>query len=146
MVSYHGVLWSVTDSSQTSCLWHHTHSHHTYPGICWHYLIEAERNLTIIGSDNGLSPGRCQPLSEPMLKYLGTKFSEISSEIHTFSFKQKRHLKVSSATWWSFCLGLNVWNTICMHTHACTCTNKTLAWKRNYNMEKTIGRNYLSMP
>ena len=38
---------------------------------------------------------------------LATNFSEIIIEILTFSFK-KMHLKVSSAKWWPFCLGLNV--------------------------------------
>ena len=37
---------------------------------------------------------------------LRTNFSEISIEIHTFSFR-KMHLKVSSAKWRVFCLGLN---------------------------------------
>ena len=68
--------------------------------------------LTIIGSDNGLSPGRRQAiiwtnagllLNEP----LGTNASEISIGIHTFSFK-KMHLNMSSAKWRPFCLGLNV--------------------------------------
>ena len=38
---------------------------------------------------------------------LGTNFSEILVEILTFSFK-KMSLKVSSAKWRPFCLGLNV--------------------------------------
>ena len=68
--------------------------------------------LTIIGSDNGLSPGRRQAIiwtnTEILLiGPLGTKFSEILTEIHTFSFK-KMHLKMSSGKWRPFCLGLNV--------------------------------------
>ena len=68
--------------------------------------------LTIIGSDNGLSPGRCQAIIWTnagilLIGTLGTKFNEILSEIHTFSFK-KIHLKISSAKWRPFCLGLNV--------------------------------------
>ena len=56
--------------------------------------------LTIIGSDNGLSPGLRQAIiltnAEILLiGPLGTKFSEILIEIHTFSFK-KLHLKMSS--------------------------------------------------
>ena len=56
--------------------------------------------LTIIGSDNGLPPGRRQAiiwnntgilLSEP----IGTNFNEISIDIDTFSFKEM-HLKNSS--------------------------------------------------
>ena len=54
--------------------------------------------LTTIGSDNGLSPGWRQANIWTnawilLIRTLGTKFSEISSEIHTFSFK-KMHLKI----------------------------------------------------
>ena len=70
--------------------------------------------LTIIGSDNGLSPGRCQAIISTsavifLIGYLGTNFSEILIGIHTFSFK-KIHLKMSSGKWRPFCLGLNVVN------------------------------------
>ena len=56
--------------------------------------------LTIIGSDNGLSPGRRHAIiwtnaGISLIGPLGTKFSEILIEIHTFSFK-KIHLKMSS--------------------------------------------------
>ena len=56
--------------------------------------------LTIIGSDNGLSSGRRQAIIWTnggilLIRPLGTNFSEIRSEIHTFSFK-KMHLKMSS--------------------------------------------------
>ena len=37
---------------------------------------------------------------------LGTKFSEISNEIHTCSFK-KTHFKISPANWRSFCTGID---------------------------------------
>ena len=68
--------------------------------------------LTIIGSDNGLSPGRRQAIIWTsagilLIGPLGTYFNEILIEIHTFSFK-KMHLKISSAKWRPFCLGLNV--------------------------------------
>ena len=68
--------------------------------------------LTIITSDNGLSPGRRQAIiwtnaGMLLIRPLGTNFNEILIEIHTFSFK-KIHLKMSSAKWRSFCLGLNV--------------------------------------
>ena len=67
--------------------------------------------LTIIGSDNGLSPGRRQAIIWTNARILlirtsGTKFSEILSEMHTFSFK-KMLLKMSSGKWRPFCLGLN---------------------------------------
>ena len=68
--------------------------------------------LTIIGSDNGLSPGRRQAIIWTnagilLIGLLGTNFNEIFIEIHTFSFK-KIHLKMSSRKWRPFCLGLNV--------------------------------------
>ena len=69
-------------------------------------------NLTIIGSDNGLSPGRRQAIiwinaGILLTGPLGTNFSEIIIEIDTFSLK-KMHLKMSSGKWRPFCLGLNV--------------------------------------
>ena len=71
-------------------------------------------NLIIIDSDNGLSPGRRQAIIWTnagllLIGTLETHFSEILIEIQTFSFKKLR-LKVSSAKWWPFCLGLNVLN------------------------------------
>ena len=70
--------------------------------------------LTIIGSDNGLSPGRRQAIIWTnagilLIGSLGTNFNEISIEIHKFSFK-KIHLKMSSGKWRPSCLGLNVLN------------------------------------
>ena len=57
--------------------------------------------LSIVGSDNGLSPGRHQAIS------LGTNVSKILIEIRTFSLKKLR-LKMSSAKCCPFRLGLNV--------------------------------------
>ena len=70
--------------------------------------------LTVIGSDNGLSPGRRQAIIWTntgilLIGPLGTNFNEIFIEIHTFSFK-KIHLKMSSGKWRPFGLGLNVLN------------------------------------
>ena len=70
--------------------------------------------LTIIGSDNGLSPGRRQAIIWTnagilLIGPLGTNFSEILIEIYTFSFT-KMDFKMSSAKWRPFCLGLNVLN------------------------------------
>ena len=67
--------------------------------------------LTIIGSDNGLSPGRRQAIIWTnagllLIEPLGTNFSEISIGIQRFSFKEM-HLNMSSAKWRPFCLGLN---------------------------------------
>ena len=69
-------------------------------------------NLTIIGSDNGVSLGRRQAIiwtnAEILsIRSLGIHFSEIVSEIHTFSLR-KMHLKISSAKWQKFCLDLSV--------------------------------------
>ena len=84
-----------------------------------HYLTHWGRmthicvsKLTIIGSDNGLSPGRRQAIIWTnagilLIGHWGTTFSEILIGIQTFSFK-KMHLKMSSAKWCPFSLGLNV--------------------------------------
>ena len=68
--------------------------------------------IIIIGSDNGLSPGRRQAIiwtdAGILLNWRwGTNFSEISIEIYIFSFK-KMYLKMSSGKWWPCCLGHNV--------------------------------------
>ena len=65
--------------------------------------------LTIIGSDNGSLPGHHRAIiwinaGILLIGPLGTNFNEVSSDIHTFSFK-KLHLKMSSGKWWPFCLG-----------------------------------------
>ena len=68
--------------------------------------------FTIIGPDNGLSPIRRQAIIWTnagilVIRTLGTNFTEILIEIHTFSNK-KMHLKISSGKCRPFCLGLNV--------------------------------------
>ena len=95
----------------------------TEPWCCWHSLTHWGRvthkcvcNLTIIGPDNGLSPGRRQAIIWTndgilLIGPLGTKFSEILIGIQTFSFK-KIHLKMLSAKWRPFCLGLNVFKVM----------------------------------
>ena len=82
----------------------------THWGRVMHICVS---NLIIIGLDNGMSPGQRQAIIWTnagilFIQTLGTNFSEILIEIHTFSFK-KMHLKMSSAKWQQFCLGLNVW-------------------------------------
>ena len=69
---------------------------------------------TMIGSNNGLWPGRRQAIIWTnagilLIGPLGTNFIEILIGIQTFSFN-KMHLKMSSAKWRPFCLGLNVLN------------------------------------
>ena len=81
----------------------------THWGRVTHICIN---RLTIIGSDNGLLPGRRQAIIWTnagilLIGPLGTNFSEICIGIQTFSLK-KIHLKMSSAKWRLFCLGLNV--------------------------------------
>ena len=71
--------------------------------------------LTIIDSDNGLSPGRRQAIIWTnagilLIGPLRTNFSEILIGIQTFSLR-KMHLKILSAKWRPFCLGLNVLTT-----------------------------------
>ena len=81
-------------------------------------LIEAEWRIyasvkyTNIASDNGLSPIRRQAIIWTnavilLIRPQGTSFSEILFETRKFSFK-KMHLKMTSAKWRPFCLGLNV--------------------------------------
>ena len=83
-----------------------------------HYLTHWGRvthicvsKLTIIGSDNGLSPSRSQAIIWTnagilLIRTLGTNLSEILGELYSFSFS-KMHLKMSSAKWRLFGLGLN---------------------------------------
>ena len=94
---------------------------------CWNILIAHQLThwgrvthiwagkLTNIGSDNGLSPGRRQAIiwtnaGISFIGPLGTNFSEFLIVIHTFSFNEM-HLKMPSAKWRLFCLGLNVLTT-----------------------------------
>ena len=68
--------------------------------------------LTIIGSDNGLSPAWRQVIIWTnagilLIGPLGTNFSEILSKIQSFSFK-KMHMKMLSGKWRPCCPGLNV--------------------------------------
>ena len=81
----------------------------THRGRVTHICVS---KVTIIVSDNGLSPGRRQAIiwnnaGILLIGTLGTNFSEILIEILTFSFKKMR-LTVSSAKRQPFCPGLNV--------------------------------------
>ena len=69
-------------------------------------------NLTIIGSDNGLSPSWRQAIIWTnagilLIGSLATNFNKILIEVHAFSFKEM-HLKMSSGKWPPSCLGLSV--------------------------------------
>ena len=72
--------------------------------------------LTIIGSDNGLSPGQRQAIiwinaGILLIGPLGTNFKETLIDIYTFSLR-KMHFRMSSGKWLPFCLGLNVWRAL----------------------------------
>ena len=94
-------------------------------------------NLTIIGSDIGLLPGRHQAIIWTndeifLIESLGTNFSEILIEIQTFSLK-KIYLKMLSAKCCRFRLGLKVllqWNSTSVYT---SCTYST------YHLELALG-------
>ena len=81
----------------------------THWGRVTHICIS---KLTIIGSYNGLSPGRYQAIIWTnagilLIGPLRINFSEILIKIHTFWFKKMR-LKISSAKWRASCLSPNV--------------------------------------
>ena len=83
----------------------------THWGRVTHICVD---KLTIIVSDNGLSPGRHQAIiwnnvGILLIGPLGTNSSEILIGIRTFWFK-KICLKMSSGKWRPFSLGLNVLN------------------------------------
>ena len=82
--------------------------HLTHWGRVTHICIS---KLTIIVSDNGLSPGCRQAIIWTnagilLIGPLGTNFNETSIKFHTFSFK-KIHLKMSSAKGHLFRLSRN---------------------------------------
>ena len=82
------------------------------------YMRICVSNLTIIGSDNGLSPDRrqaiiCTNAGILLIGPLGTtNFRENLIGFQTFSF-YKMHLKMSSAKWPPFCFGLNMLMFLC---------------------------------
>ena len=80
----------------------------THWGRVTHIFVS---KLTIIGSDNGLSPGQHQAIIRTnagilLIGALETNVREILIETDTFSF-MKIHLKMSGK-WRPFCLGLHV--------------------------------------
>ena len=83
----------------------------THWGRVMHICVSKQ---TIVGSDNGLLPGRRQAIIWTnagilLTGTLETNFNEISIKIRIFSFK-KMGLNMSSVKWQPFCLGLNVLN------------------------------------
>ena len=87
-------------------------------------------NLTIISSDDGLSPGRREAIiwtdAGILLNgSLGTTVREICIDIHNVSFK-KMHLTISFEKWQPSCLGLNVFKpTSWSVPHSSCWSNKT---------------------
>ena len=94
----------------------------THGGRVTHMYVN---KLTIRGPDNVLSSDRRPVIIWTnsgllLISNLGTNFSENTSEIHIFSFS-KMSLKISSAKWPPFCLGLNVLNKHITRTEAERC-------------------------
>ena len=82
--------------------------HLTHWGRVTHICII---KLTIIDSDNGLSPGRRQAIvwindRISIIGPLEANFSEIGIGIQAI-YHKKRRLKMSSAKWQPFCISLN---------------------------------------
>ena len=111
-----------------------------FPLTHWGWVIHiCVSKVTIIVSDNGLSPGRRQAIiwnnaGILLTGPLGTNFTGILIEIHTFSFK-KMHLNMSSGKWPPFCLSLNVFltskqtNKVYALYHSAFVLNEHSAWK-----------------
>ena len=100
----------------------------------WALIIEAEWCITIIGLDDGLSPGRPQAIIWTnagilLIGPLGTNLEEIVIKIHNLSFT-KMLVKISSAKWRPFCQGemsqyscQSLSRTICMQdVHRIRCS------------------------
>ena len=137
IMGYHIVCYIALISTSYPGFWtcqhpqkwakHNVHEHRqftaevlTHWGRVTHICVG---NLTIIGWDNGLSPGWRQAIISTNAEILligpwGTNFSEILIQIQTFSFK-KMHLKMASAKWRPFCLSLNVLRNISGSSRPC---------------------------
>ena len=96
--------------------------------------------LTIIGSDDGFSPGRRQAIIWTCAGILsmgppGKNFNDILIEIYTFSFK-KFHLKKTPGKWRPFCLGLNVLNLQLLTQY----TKKELLIKVRFHLSQLLDK------
>ena len=108
---YFLMVWWKRNVTAVHWQWNHSSFALTHWGWVTHICI---RNITIIGSDNGLSPGRHQAIIWTnagilLIRHMETNCSEISIEIYISLFK-KMHLKMSSGKWQPFYLSLNVLN------------------------------------
>ena len=110
-------------------------------------------NLTIIGSDNGLSPDRRQAIiwhnaGILLIGPLGTKFNEIFNRNSNILIEGK-HLKMSSAKWQAFCLGLYV---LKIHTRLALSPRMAgppLSGKHSHRLHlsgQAIGKKYSAVP
>ena len=99
--------------------------------------------LTIIGWDNGLSPGRCQAniwtnAGIILIKPYGRNFSEILIEMHTLSFK-KMHLNGCLQNGGHFVSASMCWTNNVSHSRRLTdnvyqppvCKEATFSWWRH---------------
>ena len=123
----------------TACLYENL----THWGRVMHICIN---NLTIIGSDNGLSPGWRQAIiwTNAVMLLIGTlviNFNEILMEIHIFSFR-KINFKMLSGKWRPFCLGLNVlnlplktWKYACISNFYHFLSEKLGRWLKSFLLE-----------
>ena len=89
----------------------------THWGQVMHICIS---KLNVIGSDNGLSPGRCQAIIWTNVEILlivplETNFCGILIKIHTFSFK-KMYWKMLYWKWRPFCLNFNVLSLVMLNS------------------------------
>ena len=101
--------------------------------------------FNIIGSGNGLLPGRRQTIiwtnaEIELIGPLGTNFNKILVEIYTFLFK-KMPLKMSSGKWRPFCIGLNVLTSLQSRWYILG--NCTLKYKQMIHEDKG-GRQYVT--
>ena len=98
-IELHWLHYAPSIRSISCSLWSLTH---------WGWVTHiCASKITIIGSNNGLSPGRRQAIIWTnawilLIGPLGTNFSEMLIEIQRFSFK-KMHLKMLSAKWQPSC-------------------------------------------
>ena len=104
-------------------------------------------NLAIIGSDNGLSPGRCQAIiwTNAGILLIGPlgKNSETSIAIQTFSLK-KMHLNMSSVKWLLFCLS----QAQCVKSSKCVAWNIKITATRSCEISRSrqISSDIVKMP
>ena len=101
----------------------------THWGIVTHICIS---KLTIIGSDNGLSPRRCQAIIWTnavilLIWSLEINRSQILVKMYAFSF-MKIILKMPFGKWRPFCIGLNVLTR--------SKTNSQYGWRKKWHYDK----------